>query len=146
MKQKRLCESYNLVINNKMATTKFGTVNKKNPVVVYISLGTWLYTKGNHKQYLISLEDTVRRLIKTYLLNDGLFAQRYLLEYDVCLDPFRNGAKHFLSLDLYLKQNSTTILSMRELLPSVTERTSKFVDELIDNLEDSGFTVSKTKK
>lgn len=146
MKQKRLSQTYNLV-NDKMAIS-FGTVNKKNPVVVYISLGTWLNTNtlGNHKKYLISLEDTVRRLIKTHMLYDGLFGQRFILDYDVCLDPFRNGTKRFLYIDVYLKQNGTTIHTLKELLPTISERTSKLVDAVIDDLESNDFTVTKTKK
>lgn len=146
MKQKRTTETHSLEISDKMAIS-YGTVNKKNPQVVYISASCWIYsdTIGNHKKQLIRFEDTVRKLVKTNLLFDGLFTQRFILDYDVCLDNvFR--AKRFLSIDIYLKQNSTTILSMKELLPTVTERTSKLVDELVDDLESNNFTVSKTKK
>ena len=145
MQQKRLNETYSLGISDKMAIS-YGTVNKKNPVVVYLSLGCWIYsdTIGNHKQKLITIEDTVRKLVKTDIINDGLFAQRFLLDYDVCLDNvFR--AKRYVSIEVFLKQNGTTIHSVKELLPTISERTSKLVDELIDNLEDNGFTVTKTK-
>lgn len=146
--QRRTNEKYTLEINDKMAIVKFGTTNKITPIVVYISLGTWIYpnTTGNHKQYLIDLENTVRKSIKTNILNDGLFCERYLLDYDICLDSFRVDSKRFLSIEIFLKQNSTTILSMKELLPSLTDRTSKLVDELVDDLESNNFTVTKTKK
>lgn len=145
--QRRLNEKYTLEINDKMAIVKFGTTNKITPIVVYISLGTWIYpnTTGNHKQYLIDLEDTVRKSIKTNLLNDGLFCERYLLDYDICLDSFRLDSKRFLSIEIFLKQNSTIVHSMKELLPTVTERTIKVVDELVDDLESNNFTVTKTK-
>lgn len=145
--QRRLNEKYTLEINDKMAIVKFGTTNKITPIVVYISLGTWIYpnTTGNHKQYLIDLENTVRKSIKTNLLNDGLFCERYLLDYDICLDSFRLDSKRFLSIEIFLKQNSAIVHSMKELLPTVTERTIKVVDELVDDLESNDFTVSKTK-
>lgn len=145
--QKRLSQTYNLDVNNKMAIS-FGTVNKTNPVVVYLSLGCWIYsnTTGNqNKQKLISLEDTVRNLVKTNLLYDGLFSQRYILDYDVSLNNVIRS-KRFLYINVYLKQNSTTIHTVKELLPTVTERASKFIDEVVDDLEENGFTVSKTKK
>lgn len=145
--QRRTNEKYTLEINDKMAIVKFGTVNKTKPQVVYISFGTWIYpnTTGNHKQYLIDLEDTVRKSIKTHILNDGLFCERYLLDYDICLDSFRLDSKRFLSIEIFLKQNSTIVHSMKELLPTVTERTIKVVDELVDDLESNNFTVTKTK-
>ena len=145
--QRRLNEKYTLEINDKMAIVKFGTTNKITPIVVYISLGTWIYpnTTGNHKQYLIDLEKTVRKSIKTHIINDGLFCERYLLDYDICLDSFRLDSKRFLSIEIFLKQNSTIVHSMKELLSTVTERTSKLVDELVDDLESNNFTVTKTK-
>lgn len=146
MKQKRTTETHSLDISDKIAIS-YGTVNKKNPVVVYLSLGCWIFTNAtwNNKEKLISLENTIRKFIKTQIINDGLFCERYILDYDVCLDNvFR--AKRFLSIDLYLKQNGTTIHSVKELLPTVSERTSTFIDELIGNLEDNDFTVTKTKK
>ena len=145
MKQKRTTETHSLDISDKIAIS-YGTVNKKNPVVVYLSLGCWIYsdTIGNHKQHLINLEDTVRKLVKTHIINDGLFCERYILDYDVCLDNvFR--AKRFLSIEIFLKQNGTTIHSVKELLPTVSERTSNLVDELVDDLESNDFTVTKTK-
>lgn len=144
MKQKRLSQTYNLV-NDKMAIS-FGTVNKTKPQVVFITAGCWIYSDaiGNHKQYLIDLENTIRKLIKDYLLNDGLFSQRFILDYDVCLDNiFRR--KRFVNIEVFLKQNSTTVHTVKELLPSVTERTTNLVDELIDELESNDFTVTKKK-
>lgn len=146
MQEKRLNKVYTIDISDKVAIS-FGTINKKNPVVVYLSLGTWIYTNatGNNKEKLISLEDTIRKSIKTNLLFDGLFCERYLLTYDVCLDNvFRR--KRFLAAEIFLKQNGTTINSVKELLPTISERTSNLVDELIDDIESNGFTVSKTKK
>lgn len=145
MQQKRLNKVYTLEISDKIAAS-FGTINKKSPVVVYLSLGCWINTNAtwNNKEKLISLENTIRNLIKTNLLFDGLFAQRFILDYDVCLDNiFRR--KRFVNIEVFLKQNGTTIHTVKELLPSLTERTSNFIDELIDNLEGNGFTVSKTK-
>ena len=143
----RLNREYNLNINDKIAI-KYGTANKVNPRVVYVSGKCWISPKiaSNHKEYLIGLENTIRKSINTNLLNCHSFDGKYILDYDVSLENFKVGVKKFLSFDIYLRQNGDKVKQVKELIPIVSDKMIKVSNELVSNLENNGFSVTKKKK
>lgn len=144
-KIKRLNREFNLDINDNMLL-KYGTANKDNPIVLYVSGKCWVtpIRLGKHKETLINSQNVFIESIKKYLCNGYDFNDRFILDYDVSLENLKIGSKKYLSFDLFIKQINVT--NIKELKPMMSDKVGKMVKHLVENLENNGFLVDKTKK
>ena len=103
---KRLNKEYKLDVC-KHISLKYGTVNRNNPQVVYVSGKCWVSPLRvmNYGDIISNIEKEMRRNIKTFFIDEINFDNKYILDFDINVDNINPNEKKFLSFDFYLRQN-----------------------------------------
>ena len=143
---KRLNKEYKLDVCNHISL-KYGTVNRLNPQVIYVSGKCWVTPKSNlnYEEVINKIEKRMRNNIKTFLIDEINFEKRFILDFDINIDGLLPNEKKFLSFDFYLRQNEKN----KKLLPSLKEMLSRKVSTIANNLVyafgENDFLVEKKK-
>lgn len=143
---KRLNKEYKLDVCNHISL-KYGTVNRLNPQVIYVSGKCWVTPKSNlnYEEVINKIEKRMRNNIKTFLIDEINFEKRFILDFDINIEGLLPNEKKFLSFDFYLRQNEKN----KKLLPSLKEMLSRKVSTIANNLVyafgENDFLVEKKK-
>ena len=143
---KRLNKEYKLDVCNHISL-KYGTVNRLNPQVIYVSGKCWVTPKSNlnYEEVMDKIEKRMRNNIKTFLIDEINFEKRFILDFDINTEGLLPNEKKFLSFDFYLRQNEKN----KKLLPSLKEMLSRKVSTIANNLVyafgENDFLVEKKK-
>ena len=143
---KRLNKEYKLDVCNHVIV-KYGSVNKDNPQVIYISGKCWVSPKHQMDyEYVISgIEKEMKKSIKLFLIDEINFTNRFILDFDINTDKFNIGDKKFLSFDFYLRQNDSDVKKLKDLKEMLSNKVSTVVNNLVYLFKENGFTVEKRK-
>lgn len=143
---KRLNKEYKLDVCNHVIV-KYGSVNKDNPQVIYVSGKCWVSPKTQMDyEYVISrIEKEMKKSIKLFLTDEINFTNRFILDFDINTDKFNIGDKKFLSFDFYLRQNDSDVKKLKDLKEMLSNKVSTVVNNLVYLFKENGFTVEKRK-
>lgn len=143
---KRLNKEYKLDVCNHVIV-KYGSVNKDNPQVIYVSGKCWVSPKHQMDyEYAISrIEKEMKKSIKLFLIDEINFTNRFILDFDINTDKFNIGDKKFLSFDFYLRQNDSDVKKLKDLKEMLSNKVSTVVNNLVYLFKENGFTVEKRK-
>lgn len=143
---KRLNKEYKLDVCNHVIV-KYGSVNKDNPQVIYVSGKCWVSPKYQMDyEYVISgIEKEMKKSIKLFLIDEINFINRFILDFDINTDKFNIGDKKFLSFDFYLRQNDSDVKKLKDLKEMLSNKVSTVVNNLVYLFKENGFTVEKRK-
>jgi hypothetical protein len=143
---KRLNKEYKLDVCNHVIV-KYGSVNKDNPQVIYVSGKCWVSPKHQMDyEYVISrIEKEMKKSIKLFLIDEINFTNRFILDFDINTDKFNIGNKKFLSFDFYLRQNDSDVKKLKDLKEMLSNKVSTVVNNLVYLFKENGFTVEKRK-
>lgn len=143
---KRLNKEYKLDVCNHVVV-KYGSVNKDNPQVVYVSGRCWVspQIKMDYNNVISYIEKEMRKSIKLFLMDGINFDKKFILDFDLNTDNFGIGDKKFLSFDFYLKQNETNKKSLKDLKSILNGRISTVVNNLVYLFKENDFTIEKRK-
>lgn len=144
---KRLNKEYKLDVCNHISL-KYGTVNKNNPQVIYVSGKCWItpLREMDYKSVFSSIEKNMRYNIKTFLIDDINFDKRYILDFDVSVDNLVPMEKKFLSFDFYLRQNEKNKKELLDLKDIINGKVSTIANNLVYMFKENDFVVNKNKK
>lgn len=143
---KRLNKEYKLDVCSHV-TVKYGTVNKENPQVIYVSGRCWVspMSNMNYSYVMDEIEKKLRKNIRLFLMDGVNFDKRFILDFDINTDKFNVGEKKFLSFDFYLKQNEENKRPLKELKSILRSRLSTIVNNLVYCFQENDFNVEKKK-
>ena len=143
---KRLNKEYKLDVCNHISL-KYGTVNRNNPQVIYVSGKCWI-TPNKEMDYsdvINGIESNMRRNIKFFMIDGVNFDNKYILDFDINVDALAPNTKKFLSFDFYLRQNEENKKGLSELKDFFTRKVSTIANNLVYKFNENGFTVNKKK-
>ena len=166
----RLNKEYKLNVCNHIIV-KYGSVNKDNPQVVYISGKCWVSPqremdynnvidgieermKKNIKSFLIEadysclanlIESDFRKTVRRVMLDGINFENRLILDFDVVTDKMFVGSRKYLCFEIYLRQNEKNKKRLKDLSSIITSKTSIIANSLAESLHRNGFLVGKQK-
>ena len=143
---KRLNKEYKLDVCNHISL-KYGTVNKENPQVIYVSGKCWICPKRemNYKPRINSIEKEMKKHINTFLMDGVNFDKKFILDFDVNTDGISPNKKTFLSFDFYLKQNEKNKKQLKDLKGFLERRVSTISNNLFFLFKDNDFEIEKKK-
>ncbi len=143
---KRLNKEYKLDVCNHVIV-KYGSVNKDNPQVIYVSGKCWVspQSKMNYDTVISNIEKEMRKNIKLFLMDGVNFYKKFILDFDINTDNFGVGDKKFLSFDFYLRQNEANKKSLKELKNVINGKISTVVNNLVYLFKENNFTIEKRK-
>ena len=143
---KRLNKEYKLDVCNHIVV-KYGSVNKDNPQVVYVSGRCWVspQMEMDYGDVICHIEKEMRKNIKLFLMDGINFDKKFILDFDINTDNFGIGDKKFLSFDFYLRQNEANKKSLKDLKNILNGRISTVVNNLVYLFKENDFTIEKRK-
>ena len=143
---KRLNKEYKLDVCNHVVV-KYGSVNKDNPQVVYVSGRCWVspQMKMNYDDVIYHIEKVMRKNIELFLMDGVNFDKKFILVFDINTDNFGIGDKKFLSFDFYLRQNEANKKPLKDLKNILNGRISTVVNNLVYLFKENDFIIEKRK-
>ena len=143
---KRLNKEYKLDVCNHIIL-KYGSVNKDNPQVVYVSGRCWVspQTDMDYESVVYKIEKKVRNTIKAFLMDGVNFDNKFILDFDINTDKMNKNDKKFLSFDLYLKQNENNKKTLKELKELLMHRISTVANNIVYFFKENDFEINKKK-
>lgn len=143
---KRLNKEYKLDVC-KHISLKYGTVNRNNPQVVYISGKCWVSPLRvmNYGDIISNIEKEMRRNIKTFFIDEINFDNKYILDFDINVDNINPNEKKFLSFDFYLRQNEKNKKQLGDLKDMLNRKVSTIANNLVYMFKENDFSIEKRK-
>ena len=143
---KRLNKEYKLDVSDSVVL-KYGSINKDNPQVVYVSGKCWIKPtiKNNYKKIIKSVESNMRNDIKSIITDNVNFSNKFILDFDVSTDDFPLNKKKFVSFDFFLRQNERNKKPLKKLIDILRGKVGIIADNMVEMLNENGFQVEKRK-
>ena len=143
---KRLNKEYKLDVC-KHISLKYGTVNRNNPQVVYVSGKCWVspLRAMNYVDVISNIEKEMRRNIKTFFIDEINFDNKYILDFDINVDNINPNEKKFLSFDFYLRQNEKNKKQLGDLKDMLNRKVSTIANNLVYMFKENDFSIEKRK-
>lgn len=143
---KRLNKEYKLDVCNHISL-KYGTVNRNNPQVVYVSGKCWVSPQRDmdYGNVIDNIEKTMRKNIKSFLIDGINFDNRFILDFDINIDSLVPKEKKFLSFDFYLRQNEKNKKQLQDLNDLFKRKVSTIANNLVYSFKENDFTINKKK-
>jgi hypothetical protein len=143
---KRLNKEYKLDVC-KHISLKYGTVNRNNPQVVYISGKCWVspLKEMNYSDVIDEIEKEMKKNIKTFFIDDVNFINKFILDFDINTDNLIPKEKKFLSFDFYLRQNEKNKKQLSDLKDLFSRKVSTIANNLVYMFKENNFSIEKRK-
>lgn len=143
---KRFNKEYKLDVC-KHISLKYGTVNRNNPQVVYVSGKCWVspLRNMNYVDVISNIEKEMRRNIKTFFIDEINFDNKYILDFDINVDNINPNEKKFLSFDFYLRQNEKNKKQLGDLKDMLNRKVSTIANNLVYMFKENDFSIEKRK-
>lgn len=144
---KRLNKEYKLNVCSRISL-KYGSVNKDDPRVVYISGKCWVSPNEtlDYEAAIKRLEKHTRKNISSFMADNVNFDGKYILDFDISTDSMTPRKKKFLSFDIYLLQLEANKKPLKELGDVMERKVSTVANNMVYMLNEMSFSVEKTKK
>lgn len=122
---------------------KFGTVDRLNPRIVYLSYRFWVEPIGesDYGEDFEIIKKNIRHLIRKTLSEDYLFSKKYIFDFLMNGDTLNEKKNKCVEFSIYLKQSSTDIVGFMDLLKVSKETVRKMVNGIEDEFVSNGFKV-----
>ena len=143
---KRLNKEYKLDVSNDVIL-KYGSVNKDNPQVVYVSGKCWVYPtkETDYDGVMLRVESNMKKDIKRLLIDNEQFENRFILDFDISTEGLYPNRKKFLSFDFYLRQREKNKKSLTDLREFLSSRVKTISNEMVFSFKENDFAVQKRK-
>jgi len=143
---KRLNKEIKLDVCNDISL-KYGTVNRSNPQVIYVSGKCWVSPnkKMDYENRIDVIRDDFKNRIKSSFVNNEIFDGKSIINFEINGDKMELGEKKFLSFDFYLRQNKGNNRCLKDLKDFFTRKVKVLADELVSSFRDNDFDVDRTK-
>ena len=131
---------------------KIGTMDKKNPEVIYIELGSYISPREEKKSYksnVLNIEKLSKSMIGCVLKNSGLCKDDFIFVSDIADERITMNKKSYFELQLFVKplDSVKTIGKFSEVSEIFNkECVSKIIPCVKQYISDNGFDYYKSRK
>ena len=142
---KRLNKEYEIKISDKIKT-KYGSVNRIMPIVIYVTCKNWITPKVNYiySEQLKYIFKTFKRDLKRLLINSPYFENKLMCDFDLKINSLEENKKNFFSFEFFIKQKSN-IIQLSDIGTIIENLIKPPIDNLILNLNNDNFILTKSK-
>ena len=131
----------------KNLSLKFGSVNKKDPQIIYVSAKMWICPtyEGDFKTPINIIYKGFKNELSKVLKNSVSFEQKHILDFDLNPDNLVCNKKSFFSVSFFVKQKKEKILSLKNVKHLVSSEFMYLFNDLENELVKNEFLISKKK-
>ena len=131
----------------KNISLKYGSVNKNDPQVIYVSGKMWICPTydGDFNEPINLVYSKFKKELSRILRNSTVFESRHILDFDLNSENLVRDKKKFFSITFSIKQKSEKLINLNNIKNIVSSDFSYLFNELENDLIENEFEVSKTK-
>lgn len=140
-----------LTLENKDVNLKIGTIDKKNPEVIYFEGSFYIkpiINKETYKSDIDRIKNTLNDLLKEWLKENKNFKKNFMFLLDVADEWIKYNKKSYLSFQLYLKPSDDLLKeekNFNNLSQYLKENNICDTSFIKDIFVDNGYCTYKTK-
>lgn len=141
----RLNKEYDININN-YVRMKYGSINRLNPIVVYINGKSWISPTfdGDYEELITKIFNSFKKELKSQVNSSPYFDNKIVCDFDLKTSSLKENKKNFLSFEFYIKQK-TNIIQLKDMKLLIKNTFKGAIDKLVDNLINNSFIMTKDK-
>jgi len=126
---------------------KYGTVNKDDPNVIYVSGKMWVCPTydGDFSEPINVAYNNFKKELSNILKDSIVFDKKYILDFDINPVNLVKDKKKFFSISFFVKQSSSKLIKLKNLKNIISSDFGYLFIKLENELEENEFKVSKTK-
>lgn len=138
-------------LNNKVFRTRIGSVNRLNPVSIYISGKAYIsptQETDNYDDSIDLLDADLKTILKQYTANNTFVNKVFISNLEVPKNGLKYGKNTYLFFQLFFSQNFSNpvcknIDKIREIMsPGISDVLSQFESKIYER----GFTIHEKRK
>lgn len=143
---KRLNKEYSLNINDNI-NVKYGSVDKLNPIVIYVTCKGWLFPMNDfdYNETINLIFNNFKKKLKKNVINSPYFDNNLICDFDLNTASMMKNKKNYTSFDFFIKQKRNKISSLKEIKPIIEETFKGVINDLVNDLNYNTFNLTKTK-
>ena len=124
---------------------KFGTTDRLNPEVVYLTGKLWVshHGDGNCERKMEKVRERLRKRIEAWLPSEPSLKQRFVLGYDIFTANMDTGVRKLLTFDVLLRQRE--LRELTEVRDSVSSALRPMLKDMISDMKSFGFETHEKK-
>lgn len=141
----RLNKEYDINLN-KNVRTKYGSINRLNPVVIYINGKSWISPTfdGNYEELVKKIFNSFRKELKMQVNSSPYFENKIICDFDLKISSLKENKKNFLSFEFYIKQK-VNVIQLKDMKILIKSTFKTAIDNLVNNLINNSFIMTKDK-
>lgn len=131
---------------------KIGTMDKKNPEVVYIELGSYISPKEEretYKPYISRIEKKTKSLIENVIQESGMCKNGFIFVSDIADERVAMNKKSYFEMQVFIKPTDEikTCGKFVDLTKKINEEcVSKIIPGIKKYIKENGFEYFKSRK
>ena len=126
---------------------KYGSVNKNDPQVIYVSAKMWvspLYN-GDYNVPVSIIYNNFRKELSKCLMDSLSFESKHILDFDIIPSNFTKDKKTFCSITFFIRQKPEKIVKLNNIKSIISSKFGYLFRELERDLIENDFNISKKK-
>lgn len=133
--------------NCKNISLKYGSVNKNDPKVIYVTGKMWICPTydGDFEKMMEYFHLSFKKELSKVLKNSSVFDTKYILDFDINQTNLVKNKKKYFSITFFVRQKSDNLIKLKNIKNIISYDFGYLFNELENNLIENDFEVSKTK-
>lgn len=126
---------------------KYGSVNKNDPQVIYVSGKMWICPTydGDFNEPINLIYNKFRKELSSILRNSVIFDSKHILDFDINPVNLVRDKKKFFSISFFVRQKSDNLINLKNMKNLISSNFGFLFKNLERDLIENEFEVSKTK-
>jgi len=126
---------------------KYGSVNKNDPQVIYVSGKMWICPTydGDFNEPINLVYNNFRKELNSILRKSVVFDSKHILDFDINPINLIKNKKKFFSISFFVKQKSEKLINLKNMKNLISSNFGYLFKNLERDLIENEFEVSKTK-
>lgn len=138
-------KEYSIITESSNFKSIFGFINRKEPIVIYIKLDTWVNYSGNIKNYnenIDKLNSLIKFKIKEELIASSIFENIFFYTPELKKTLYNEGTKSHARFEITIKQKTPIITDIN----IINNKIQHLINNIISLIEkENNFMFSLTK-
>ena len=133
--------------NCKNINLKYGSINKNDPQVIYVSGKMWLCPTydGDYNEQINLMHNNFKKRLNSVLSDSVIFEKKHILDFDLNVENLIKNKKKFFSITFFIKQKREKLVNFNNIKNIISSDFGYLFKELENELIENEFEVSKTK-
>lgn len=136
-------------VENPIARLKIGTVNRLDPMALYIEGKLFISPiekNGGYEKDMLNIERQFKYDLSSGLIDSGIFdGKGFIVDFDIPIARMKKGKKSFLSFQVVYRQNKLRCEHFDKAEAISEGIILNALDSLVSNLDRLGYSSSKTR-